>query len=451
MPLRVLVLERVSSIRDAFGADNDDLSPLRRGFLDVLLDRWSLDHSPVFLAMDLMARLFSPYDLNPHGFNPLRQILAECVDFERIGRAPIKLFVCATNVRTGHGRVFRNREITPDVLLASACLPTMFQAVEIDGEPYWDGGYSGNPSMGPLIRECSASDTILIQINPIERPGTPRTAREIQNRLNEISFNATLLKDMKAAALLRQVADPGTGEGAKWAHMRVHRISSEMMLELGYSSKLLTEWPFFTMLRDEGRKAASHFLETHGADLGVRSTLDLDAVLHTIISRASQLAATEGGLIYEYDDVADQLRLRAVQNFEEELASALRARPLRKGEGVGGSVVETRAPFQVPDITAEGAYQVHTRDILVRAGYRDRGALIHHVALPDVRRLVVVLGTAIPGQPHAAAHRQRLHLRSLATKQPQKPMTCSTHGLPTADDRKETRPPLECHQPAISS
>ena len=115
------------------------LSPLRRGFLDVLLDRWSLDHSPVFIAMDLMTRLFSPYDLNPQGFNPLRQILAECVDFERLGRAPIKLFVCATNVRTGHGRVFRNREITPDVLLASGCLPTMFQAVEIDGEHYWDG------------------------------------------------------------------------------------------------------------------------------------------------------------------------------------------------------------------------------------------------------------------------------------------------------------------------
>ena len=99
------------------------------------------------------------------------------------------------------------------MLLASACLPTMFQAVEIDGEPYWDGGYSGNPSMSPLVRECNASDTILVQINPIVRPGTPRTAREIQNRLNEISFNATLLKELKAGALLRQAADPGTGEG----------------------------------------------------------------------------------------------------------------------------------------------------------------------------------------------------------------------------------------------
>jgi len=112
------------------------LSPLRRGFLDVLLDRWSMDHSPVFVAMDMMARVFSPYDLNPGGFNPLRQILTECIDFKRLSRAPIKLFVTATNVRTGRGRVFRNDEITPDVLLASACLPTLFQAVEIDGENY---------------------------------------------------------------------------------------------------------------------------------------------------------------------------------------------------------------------------------------------------------------------------------------------------------------------------
>jgi NTE family protein len=136
--------------------------------------------------------------------------------------------------------------------------------------------------MSPLIRECTASDTILVQINPIERPGTPRTAREIQNRLNEISFNATLLKEMKAAALLRHVADPGTGEGAVWANMRVHRIASEVMLGLGYSSKLLTEWPFFTMLRDEGRKSAAAFLEAHRADLGVRSTLDLDALLEGV-------------------------------------------------------------------------------------------------------------------------------------------------------------------------
>ena len=258
------------------------LSPLRRGPLEILTGRWTLDYSPVFAALDISARVFSPYDLNPLGANPLRQILADSVDFKRLGRAPIKIFVTATNVRTGRGRVFRNTDITPDVLLASACLPTLFQAVEIDGDPYWDGGYSGNPTMTPLIRECTASDTILVQINPIERPGIPRTAREIHNRLNEVAFNAVLMKELRAAALLRKAADPGSGEGRVWAEMRVHRIASDVMIDLGYSSKLLAEWEFFWMLREEGRKAAQAFLDTHGMDLGLRSTLDVDEFLDGI-------------------------------------------------------------------------------------------------------------------------------------------------------------------------
>ena len=258
------------------------LSPLRRGPIEILTGRWTLDYSPVFAVLDIAARVLSPYDTNPFGSNPLTQILADSVRFDRLAAAPIKLFVTATNVRTGRGRVFRNADLTPDVLLASACLPTMFQAVEIDGEAYWDGGYSGNPSMTPLIRECSSSDTILVQINPIERPGTPKTAREIHNRLNEIAFNATLIKEFRAAALLRRVADPGTGEGAVWAKMRVHRIASDAMIDLGYSSKLLAEWEFFCMLRDEGRRAAEAFLDANGAHLGVRSTLDIDAYLEGI-------------------------------------------------------------------------------------------------------------------------------------------------------------------------
>jgi NTE family protein len=263
-------------------SDAARMSPLRRGPIEILTGNWTLDYSPVFAAVEFAAQVFSPYDSSLGGANPLSKILAESVDFAHLVDSPVKVFVTATNVHTGQGRIFRNAELTPEVLMASACLPTMFQAVEIDGVPYWDGGYAGNPSMSPLVRECSASDTILVQINPIVRPGTPRTAREIQNRLNEISFNATLLKELKAGALLRQVADPGKGEGAAWANMRVHRISSEIMLELGYSSKLLTEWPFFTMLRDEGRKAADEFLAAHKEDLGVRSTLDLDAMLEGI-------------------------------------------------------------------------------------------------------------------------------------------------------------------------
>ena len=257
-------------------------SPFRRSPLDILLGRWTMDTSPLFLAFDLAARVFSPYDLNPQGANPLCEILAANIDFPELRKAPIKLFVTATNVRTGRGRVFRNADLTPEVLLASACLPTLFQAVEIDGEPYWDGGYSGNPTMTPLVRECTSQDTLLVAINPVERAGTPRSAREILNRLNEISFNATLLKELRMIAMLRQVADPGHSEGAKWAGMRVHLISSQIMSELGYSSKLNAEWAFLSMLKEEGRRTAENFLAAHGSDLGHRSTVDLDVLLKQV-------------------------------------------------------------------------------------------------------------------------------------------------------------------------
>ena len=257
-------------------------SPFRRGPLDVLLGRWTLNSSPIYVTIDLMSRLLSPYDLNPMGNNPLRAILAEAIDFARLAQAPIKLFITATNVRSGRGHVFKNNTITPDVLLASACLPTMFQAIEIDGEPYWDGGYSGNPTITPLVQECKSQDTILVQINPVEREGCPRSAPEILNRLNEVSFNAVLLKELRMIALLRQVANPGNSEGAQWAGMRIHRVASEMLTELGASSKLNAEWEFFSLLHDEGRRSAQVFLETHALDLGRHSTLDLDTLLQSV-------------------------------------------------------------------------------------------------------------------------------------------------------------------------
>jgi NTE family protein len=195
-------------------SDAAALSPFRRGPMEVITGNWTLDYSPMFVALDVAARLISPYDIAPHSANPAR---ADPGELHRL-RAPEAGADQA--VRHRHQRAhrarppFRNADVSPDALLASACLPTMFQAVEIDGEAYWDGGYSGNPSIAPLIRECSSRDTILVQINPIERPGTPRTAREIHNRLNEIAFNSTLIKELRAAALLRRVADPGTGDGA---------------------------------------------------------------------------------------------------------------------------------------------------------------------------------------------------------------------------------------------
>ncbi|MGA2126034.1 MAG: patatin-like phospholipase family protein [Xanthobacteraceae bacterium] len=257
-------------------------SPFRRGPLDLLLGRWTMDFSPAYIAADLMSRLVSPYFMNPGGYNPLREILDDLVDFGRLAQAPIKLFITATNVRTGRGHVFKNNAITPDVVLASACLPTMFQAIEIDGEFYWDGGFAGNPTITPLIRECKSQDTILVPINPIEREGVPRSASEILNRLNEVSFNAVALKELRMIALLRQVADPGHAEGAQWARMRIHLVRNEIVNTLGASSKLIAEWEFLSFLRDEGRKSAQAFLEMHALDLGRRSTMDLDVLLEGV-------------------------------------------------------------------------------------------------------------------------------------------------------------------------
>jgi NTE family protein len=255
------------------------MSPLRRGPLDMLLGRWTLDSNPLYLTLDLMTRMFSPYDLNPTGLNPLRELLAESVDFDRLATAPIKLFVTATNVRTGRMRIFRNQDVTPDALLASGCLPFMFQAIEFDGEAYWDGGYSGNPPITPLVLETASNDTILIPINPVERAGTPRTAREIINRVNEVSFNAGLLKELRMIAVLRRVANPGDAEGARWAEMRMHMVASAVMNRLGVSSKLNAEWEFFCFLRDVGRREADEFLTLNADAIGKRPTLEIEKLL----------------------------------------------------------------------------------------------------------------------------------------------------------------------------
>ena len=260
-------------------ADAARFSPIQRSPLDRLMNRWTLDTSLGYLVMDLVSRVVSPYSLNPLGFNPISDILRESIDFAHLGEASIRLFITATNVHTGRGRVFRNKEITPEVLLASACLPTMFQAVEIDGEPYWDGGFVGNPTVTPLVREGDARDVILVQINPRERRETPRTATEILNRLNEISFNSPLMKELRMIALLRQAADPGSGEGARWARMRTHRIITDKLAEFGASSKLNAERAFLTLLNEEGRRCAEAFLLEHGDALGKRSTADIDVLL----------------------------------------------------------------------------------------------------------------------------------------------------------------------------
>nr|WP_281503059.1 patatin-like phospholipase family protein [Ancylobacter crimeensis] len=257
-------------------------SPLQRTLLDRLLGNWSLNSNPAYLTFDVMSRFLSPYDLNPLNINPLMDIIAQHVDFDAVRScSQFRLFVSATNVHTGKVRVFSRAELTPQALMASCCLPFMFQAVEIDGVPYWDGGYMGNPALFPFYDAARTDDILLVQINPIIRRETPRTAREIQNRLDEITFNASLLAQLRAAEFVTRLLKHGSlhhrGEGVEgYRDLRLHRIDgAEKLVALDASTKMNAEWEFLTYLRDIGREAAKRFLDEHYERIGVCSTLDI--------------------------------------------------------------------------------------------------------------------------------------------------------------------------------
>ncbi|MBK5912105.1 patatin [Rhodothalassium salexigens] len=256
-------------------------SPIQRNPINLLFGDWSLDNSPSYLFFDLMSRLASPYEVNPLNLNPLRDLLEAQVDFARVESCwQTQLFVSATNVHTGRVRVFRNPEITADTVMASACLPFMFQAVEIDGVPYWDGGYMGNPALFPFFDCCTTSDVLLVQINPMERAETPKTAREILNRVNEITFNASLMKEFRAIEFVSRLIDQGRLDGTDYRQVRLHRIQdAEAIKSLSASSKLNAEWAFLTRLRDLGRDAAGQWLDTCFDRVGERSTVDISDML----------------------------------------------------------------------------------------------------------------------------------------------------------------------------
>jgi NTE family protein len=257
------------------------LNPVQRGVMDRLFGNWSFDKNPMFLALDVASRFVSPYDFNPFNINPLREILESEVDFEAVrANRKIKLFISATNVHTGKVRIFNHSEITPDVVMASACLPMMFKAVEIDETPYWDGGYVGNPPLFPFFRASKSDDIVLVQTNPVERDETPQTARDILNRINEITFNASLISEFRAIGFVSRLMSNSflrrIARKAGYRKMLLHRISAdEAMGKLTSSSKFNTEWSFFLHLRDIGREAAANFLKQHYAALGKRSTLDI--------------------------------------------------------------------------------------------------------------------------------------------------------------------------------
>jgi NTE family protein len=252
--------------------------PLQPTPLDRMLGNRALEWSPAFLMFDLMTRLLSPYQLNPTNYNPLREVLLQTVDFEVLhtARCPVKLFLSATNVRTGKIKVFDNAALNADVVLASGCLPFIFQAIEIDGEHYWDGGYMGNPAIYPLIYHCDSADVVIIHINPIERPDLPRTAGEIMNRINEISFNSSLMREMRAINFVTKLIEEKASCADSLRRMYIHAIAAEdVMTKLGVSSKLNADWEFLTYLHDAGRETAETWLRANFDDLGARSSADI--------------------------------------------------------------------------------------------------------------------------------------------------------------------------------
>lgn len=249
----------------------------------------ALELSPALQASEAITRVLSPYQFNPVNYHPLRPIVEELLDIDAVcSAAGPALFISATNVRDGKPRVFRGEEITPDAILASACLPTLYQAIEIDDrrtgrrEAYWDGGYMGNPALYPLFYRTACPDIIIVHINPLHREELPKTAAEISSRINEISFNASLLRELRAVDFVNRLIDRGIiAPGAMKRHF-IHSVSDDaLMNQLGFASKMTVSRSLLLQLRDAGRAAMDLFLREGSANLGQQSSVDLRAMFQS--------------------------------------------------------------------------------------------------------------------------------------------------------------------------
>jgi len=231
--------------------------------------------------MGMMSQFLSPYQTNPLDINPLRKLLQRTVDFDMLTQAwntpdMPKLFVCATNVRTGKGEIFSQERLSADAIMASACLPQLYKAVEIDGEHYWDGGFSGNPALYPLIYRTECTDMLLVQINPIEHAELPDTANEIMERMNEVMFNAGLLGELRAIDFVRRLLAEGRLDASRYKNVLLHRIDGGSALSrFGASSKSRVDLAFLLKLFELGRKEGEQWVHDHRSDVGVRQTLQI--------------------------------------------------------------------------------------------------------------------------------------------------------------------------------
>jgi NTE family protein len=259
-----------------------DLPPLQRAVVERLFSFLPVEGSPVQAWVDALSRYLSPYDLNPLKINPLKELVERFVDFEAVRKSNLALFVSATNIHTGRLRIFSRENMTADVVMASACLPFLFRAVEIDGDPYWDGGYLANPPIFPFFSSTESEDVLLVQINPLERQMVPTSAKDIMNRINEITFNSSLMAEFRAIEFVDRLLDQGKLarglRSGEYRRINVHRIVLDRLgKHLTSDTKLSTDYDFFEMLRLHGKRAARRFLDDHFAHIGMRSTFDLRA------------------------------------------------------------------------------------------------------------------------------------------------------------------------------
>lgn len=263
-----------------------DLPPLQRAVLNRLFSLLPGEGSPTLAWLTAWSRYLSPYDVNPLNINPLKELIERFVDFDGLRADPRQIFIAATNVQTGRLHIFPHEKISAEAVMASACLPAVFRAVEIDGVPYWDGGYVGNPVIYPFLHATGSEDVLVVQINPLVRRKLPTSTREIVGRVNEITFNASLMAELRGIEFVNQMIDQGRlphGTGADdYRHINVHRIVLEGLGErFSSASKLRNDYESFQLLRKLGQRAARRFLDKHYDDIGARSSIDLETEVYS--------------------------------------------------------------------------------------------------------------------------------------------------------------------------
>ncbi|HEY4142843.1 MAG TPA: patatin-like phospholipase family protein, partial [Pseudolabrys sp.] len=256
-----------------------DLPAVQRAVTDRLFALLPSESSPTFNWLSAWSQYLSPYDLNPLNINPLKDLIERFVDFEGLRADPRQIFIAATNVQTGSLHIFPHDKISAEAVMASACLPALFRAVEIDGVPYWDGGYVGNPAIYPFFRTTDTEDVVIVQINPLERKSVPHTNTEIAGRVNEITFNSALMAELRGIEFVNRLIDQGRlphGVGPdQYRRINVHRIALEPMSDqIAASSKLRNDFQSLELLRKLGTRAARRFLDSHFDEIGVRSSVD---------------------------------------------------------------------------------------------------------------------------------------------------------------------------------